>query len=121
MSNNESRWQDIYDHLKNDGFDVYSPGQHKGECHSSYVVVKDMGAAKIGNFSSMRHLYDIMCYVPQKRFSELEPFVYKVKKSMMGLYPMIKPNHFETPSFFDDSVKGHMISVQYINYRRIEL
>lgn len=114
----ESRWQDIYLHLKGNGLDVYSPGQHQGECTSPYVVVKDMGAIQYGDFSSNRHTYDVMCYVPKDAFSQLEPFVLKVKTAMMGLYPMIRPAHYETASFYDDTNKSHMISVQYINYRR---
>ena len=35
----DSRWEDIYNYLKSKGFKVYSPGQHEGECLSSYVVV----------------------------------------------------------------------------------
>lgn len=114
-----SRWKDIYSHLKKEGFDVYSPGQHQGECTSPYVVVKDMGTTKFGEFSSTKNLYDIMCYVPRDHFSRLEPFVYEVETSMIEMYPMIRPAHYKTPSFYDDTVKGHMISVQYINYRKI--
>lgn len=117
---NESRWQDIYKHLTKNGFEVYSPGQHQGECLSPYVVVKDMGSSSLGNFTSMKHLYDVMCYVPQDHFSELEPFVQRVKTTMLGLYPMIRPAHYETPSFYDDTNHSHMISVQYINYKKFE-
>lgn len=113
-----SCWKDIYTHLKNEGFDVYSPGQHQGECTSPYVVVKDMGAARFVEFSSNRVLYDIMCYVPKDHFSQLEPFVNSMKTSMRKMFPRIRPAHYETPSFYDDTVKGHMISVQYINYRK---
>ena len=28
----DSRWQDIYLHLKKSGFDVYSPGVKTGDC-----------------------------------------------------------------------------------------
>ena len=36
----ENRWQDIFLHLKKEGFDVYSPGIKLGECESEYLVVK---------------------------------------------------------------------------------
>lgn len=114
-----SRWQDIYKHLKKSGFAVYSPGQHEGECTSPYVVVKDAGTSRVGNFSSNQALYDILCYVPKDQFSQLEPFVQQLETSMKGLYPMVRPAHYKTPSFYDDTVKGHMISVQYINYQKI--
>lgn len=114
-----SRWKDIYAHLKKAGFEVYSPGQHRGECVSRYVVVKDAGAAQFGGFSSTQAKYDILCYVPGQHFSQLEPFVQEVEAAMRGLYPMIRSAHFRTPSFYDDTVKGHMISTQYINYQKI--
>lgn len=114
----ESRWQDIYKHLTKEGFDVYSPGQHEGECTSPYVVVKDAGASPLGNFSSTQNLYDIMCYVPKDNFSQLEPFVQRLEMAMVKMYPTIRPVHFKTASFYDDTVKGHMISVQYINYKK---
>lgn len=114
-----SQWQNIYKHLSECGLDVYSPGQHQGECTSPYVVVKDAGTNPLGNFSSTQTLYDVMCYVPKDKFSTLEPYVKHVKTCMRGLYPAIIPVNFETASFLDDTVKGHMISVQYRNNRKL--
>lgn len=113
-----SCWQDIYKHLKNEGFAVYSPGQHEGDCTTAYVVVKDEGTTQFGNFSSSKTLYDILCYVPKDQFSQLEPFVQRLEVSMLKLYPQVRPAHYKTPSFYDDTVKGHMISVQYIHYKK---
>ena len=39
----ESRWQDLYLHLKNKGYDVYAPAQKVGECTEPYLVVKNDG------------------------------------------------------------------------------
>lgn len=113
-----SQWQNIYKHLKASELDVYSPGQHQGECTSPYVVLKDAGLNPLSNFSSSQALYDVMCYVPKDQFSTLEPYVEKVKEAMTGLYPTIIPVYFQTASFLDDTVKGHMISVQYRNNRK---
>lgn len=115
----QSRMQDIYLHLKEKGFEVYFPTQKQGECLSEYVVVKDATTSKYLDFSSTVTYYDIMCYVPKDRFSTLEPFVERVKEAMRGMVPVIKPTYSQTQSFYDDSVKGHMISVQYKNYRKI--
>lgn len=114
-----SQWQVIYRQLKADGIDVYSPGQHQGDCVSPYVVVRDAGVNPISGFSSSQALYDILCYVPQMKFSSLEPYVETVKESMRKLYPMIVPTNFQTASFLDDTVKGHMISIQYRNNRKL--
>lgn len=116
---NESRWQDIFLHLKNQGFDVYSPGIKVGECISEYLVVKNDGSSKHLSFSTDVDLYAVLCYVPRDKYSSLEPLVQKVKKSMKGLEPMIKPYGSQTPSYYDDSVKAHMVSVEYMNYKKI--
>lgn len=115
----DSRWQDIYLHLKRAGFDVYSPGTKIGECTSAYLVVKNDGSSKHINFSTDVDLYAIMCYVPKDKYSTLELLVQKVKKSMKELEPMIKPYGSQTPSYYDDSIKAHMISIEYKNYKKL--
>lgn len=115
----ESRIQDIYLHLKKKGFEVYFPTQKIGECLSPYVVIKDATTSQYLNYSSTVTYYDIMCYVPKDRFSTLEPFVESVKEAMKELNPMIRPTYSQTQSYYDDSVKGYMISIQYKNYRKI--
>lgn len=117
MSN--SRWSDIYDLLKKKGIDVYSPGQHEGECISKYVVVKIGTLQRANDFSSVQYQYDLMLYVPKDEYSTLEAFVEEIKEYMKDLYPMIRPLNSQTGSFYDDTVKGHMISVQYYNYRKL--
>lgn len=114
-----TRFMDIYKHLSNNGVEVYSPAQKKGECEAPYTVVKDAGTTQYNSFSSTQTLYDIMCYVPRDRFSLLEQYVSEVKAIMTKLKPMIMPTYFETPSFYDDTVKAHMISIQYRNNRKI--
>lgn len=114
-----SRWQDIYSHLKKVGFDVYSPGTKTGECTSAYLVIKNDGSSKHISFSTDVDLYSIMCYVPKDKYSTLEPLVQKVKKSMKELEPMILPYGSQTPSYYDDSVKAHMISIEYKNYKKL--
>lgn len=115
----ESRWQDIFLHLKNEGFDVYSPGTKIGECTSEYLVIKNDGSSKHVSFSTDVDLYAVMCYVPKEKYSALEPLVQMVKKSMKELEPMIKPYGSQTPSYYDDSVKAHMVSIEYKNYKKL--
>ena len=98
----DSRWQDIYLHLKKSGFDVYSPGVKTGDCTKEYI-----------------DLYAVMCYVPKQAYSTLEPLVQKVKKAMKELEPMIMPYGSQTPSYYDDSYKAHMISIEYKNHKKI--
>ena len=114
----ESRWQDIYLHLEKSGFDTNAPGIKTGECISEYIVVKNDGSSKYKNFSTDEERYAVMCYVPKNKYSTLEPLVQRVKKAMKGLEPMILPYGNQTPSYYDDSVKAHMISIEYKNYKK---
>lgn len=112
-----TRWKDIYNHLKGAGFAVYSPAQHKGECTSPYVVVRDAGTSPYQQFTSTVTLYELLCYVPGDKYSTLGDYAESVKASMKGLWPMITPMGYETAPFYDDTVKAHMTAIQYQNLR----
>lgn len=112
----ETRWGDIYDHLKLKGFAVYSPGQKTGECTSPYIVIKDNGLMGMSDISSSKHTFDLMCYIPLKYYSRVEAYVDSVETAMDELFPTLRPVHYRTPSYLDEQVKAHMVSTQYINY-----
>lgn len=115
----QDRIQDIYTHLKNQGFEVYFPSQHQGECLTAYVVIKGDLNTQFREYSSTVQYYDLLCYVPKDKFSTLYPFVESVKTAMKALFPMIKPAFYDTASYYDEEIKGHMVSVQYLNYRKM--
>lgn len=117
---NESRWKDIFTHLKSKGFDVYSPGMKTGECTKSYLVVKSNGSTGHPSFSTGIDMYSIMCYVPKQSYSQLEPLVQSVKMAMKSLEPMILPYGVQTASYYDDSIKAHMSSIEYKNYKFVK-
>lgn len=110
-----TQWEKIYKHLKNKGYEVYSPNQHQGEFKKNYVVVKDNGLLDT-NVSSSQHLFDILVYV--KNYSEIEGFVQNVIDDMDELFPAIRPTHSRTAPYFDDFVKAFMVSIEYVNYRK---
>lgn len=114
-----SRWQDICNALQGAGFDVYSPGTKVGDCTSNYVVVKNDGSTGHPVFSTDIDFYSVMCYVPKLKYSELEPMVQSVKQTMKTLKPMILQHSYQTPSFYDDSCKAHMVSIEYKNYKKV--
>lgn len=114
-----SRWKDIYLHLQEEGFEVYSPGIKLGECQSPYIVIKNDGSSKHTSFSTNVDLYSVLCYVPKQSYSLLEPFVQEVKKCMKGLEPLILPYGSQTSSYYDESIKAHMINIEYKNYKKI--
>ena len=115
----DSRWKDLYDHLKKNNFDVYSPGQKIGECTSPYLVIKNDGSNQHSSFSSDIDLYTIMCYVPKDNYSKLEIMIQSIKKVMKSLYPLFIPSGMQTSSYYDDNLKAHMISIQYKNYKKM--
>lgn len=116
----DSRWQDLYVHLCNKGYEVYAPAQKVGECTTPYLVIKNDGSYKHVNFSTDVTQYAIYCYVPKLKYSELEPLVQRVKQDMKELYPMFQLYGQELASFYDDEVKAHYIAIEYKNYKKIE-
>ncbi len=115
----ESRWQDVVRHLKAKKFDVYSPGVKVGECTECYIVVKNDGSSQMSNISTDEDLYAVMVYVPKMQYSKLESLVQRVKEAMKDLEPMILPYGQQTPSYYDDGVKAHTISIEYKNYKKL--
>ena len=91
-----SRWQDLYLHLQKSGFDVYAPGMKLGtECSEPYLEN------------------------PTLLYSKLDEFVQRVKRAMKFAEPMFYPTGAQTPSYYDDSIKAHMVSLTYKNYKKL--
>lgn len=109
----------VYDHIKNSGVDVFVPGVHEGDCETPYCVLRDFGASQLDNFSTQQVIYILYCYT--KNYSDLYDFVEKCKGIMDGIAPLVLPTGQETPSFFDDTNKAYMVSVQYRFNRRCKL
>ncbi len=116
----ETRWQDVFLHLKNKGYDVYSPGQHTGECLSPYIVVKEGISLQAQQLSSMQDMLELLVYVPESNYSTLTPFVGGVEDAMREMLPMIRPAHSRDAPYHDTDVKAFMVSIGYINYRKMK-
>ena len=114
-----TRWLDIKLHLEKNGFDARSPGVSVGVCQAPYIIVKNNGSTRKPGFSTNVDVYSVMVYVPQEAYSELEVQVQRVKEVMKTLEPMIKPLGFQTPSYYDDGYKAHMVSIEYKNYKKM--
>lgn len=117
---NETVLQQIYNHLKTNGIDVYAPSQHKGDCTSPYVVIRGGGVVQLLTVSSERPVYTLMFYVPYKNFFELDAFKDKVKEIMKDLYPMVMYGGNESEDYYEESNKSYMKSVEYYGIRRIK-
>lgn len=116
----DSRLKDIYLFLKEiKQKNVYMPGTKEGECMEPYIVVKSSGGFKHADFSSSISTYTILCYVPKNKYSELESYVEDIKNCMKELFPLFRFSGNETPSFYDDEIKAHTVSIDYINYKKL--
>lgn len=107
----------IFDLLKENGFDVYAPDSHIGDCINSYIVVKQQAGQKYLKYSTQVVFYDILCYA--KNYTDCLKLKESVKEKMK-LIDSVKPTFNETEAFYDESVKCYMASVEYRNYRKIE-
>ena len=111
--------KDIWDLLKDAGFNPFMPGQHMGECIDPYVVVKLSGVLPL-EVSSERPIYTFLVYVPENEYTKLETNVFAIKQELKKLYPRIMYAGNETESFYDERIKAHMISFQYYGIRKLE-
>lgn len=118
MALRNMRVDDLYMFLKHEGFDVYFPSQKLGDCVKEYIVVKKGESVPHLTFSSIVDIYLIMCYVPKFRYSDMEKLTFRVKKAMKKAYPLFIENGIETPSYYDDNIKAHMVSIEYKNYKK---
>lgn len=114
-----TRLEDLFDIFDDNEYETYYPTQKVGECESEYVVVKHEGSSEHSFASTDVDLYSILCYVPKSRYGDLEKLVQRVKKTMKKIYPLFIPYGTQTPSYYDDSIKAHMISIVYKNYKKI--
>lgn len=110
----------IWDHLKEDNFSVYFPAQHKGICNEEYVVIAYAGSVPLENVSSSADMYNIMCYVPENKYSNVLSYMEKVRDSMRKTFPLLRESGTTTVTFYDESVNGYMVSLEYANYRKIK-
>lgn len=109
-------WEKIVDAISNHNIEVYPPATKKGECKKEYVVVKQDGSSQYQDFSSEAHYYTLLLYVPQFEYASLEKFKEEVKAIVAtDLYPVLMPTGNETPDYYDETFKAHMVSIMYRN------
>lgn len=112
-----TKWQDIFDMFKEADFEVYAPQQKTSECKTPYVVIKNAGTSELPGTSSVIYMYDILGYVPGNQYSLLESFMESIQTAMKTMYPIMQRGYVQSYPYYDDLVKAHMSSIQYLNYR----
>ena len=102
--------------LKENDIEAYPPATKKGECKKEYVVIKNSGASQLFNYSTELHYVDVMCYVPQNKYTSLERFKKQVKQIIHdNLYPRLMETGSETTDYYDEELKAHMVSFMLRN------
>lgn len=112
-------WQAIFQHLQEQGFDVYALGQHKGVCGSPYIVLRNNGTT-LGR-GAEQALYELLLYMPADRISEFEDYIRKVKLAMNRLYPALKLVIPEDIHYLDEEARGCMTSLTYGVVKKSEI
>lgn len=118
MDEYKSRLEDIMDFLISQGYSVFATGAHKGQVSSPYIVVKPTRANRYLQYSSVIQYYDILIY--GRTLTETNKLANEVDKKMEQLRPMIVCTYNRQEAFYDDDVKGYMISMEYRNMKKID-
>ena len=123
MQFGESPQRNITDWLKEHGIDAYLPGQHVGSCKSRYVVVRPAGVSRpLAGYTSTTSTYELLCYVPKNEGSQLEDYVWQVKRIMAGLkeHMSVRDAYRDGPHFPDEDIDAHMMYVTYTAWRKLQ-
>ena len=102
----------IYRHLKDNGFDVYSIGQHKGICTNPYIIIKENGESEIAGTSLTNDIVELLIYYPVGTYSKLNEYKQSTlytMKLLKGVRRVIEP----MPTVIDDDKKAYMTSFTY--------
>ncbi len=105
-------FNEIYKHLKNNGIEVYSIGQHEGLCKTPYVVVKENGVGEIAGTSLVNNIVELLIYYPMGHYSKLEQYKKYILDTMKfcgGTRRIIE----SMPTIVDDDKKAYMTSFTY--------
>ena len=102
----------IYKHLKNNGFDVYSIGQHEGICAKPYIVIKENGESEIVGTSLTNDIVELLIYYPVGTYSKLNEYKQSIlytMKLLKGIRRVVEP----MPTIIDDDKKAYMTSFTF--------
>lgn len=102
----------IYRHLKDNGFDVYSIGQHKGICTNPYIVIKENGESEIAGTSLTNDIVELLIYYPVGIYSKLNEYKQSIlytMKLLKGIRRVVEP----MPTIIDDDKKAYMTSFTF--------
>lgn len=105
-------FKEIYKHLKEKGFDVYSIGQHEGICSGPYIVIKENGESEITGTNLSNITIELMCYYPKGSYTSIEGQINKLKDSIREIRKLRRELN-PSPIIIDDDKKAYMTSLYY--------
>lgn len=110
---------EIYKHLKNNGVDVYSIGQHEGLCEKPYVVVKERGTSEIVGTSLVNDIVELLIYYPIGTYSKLGEYKAYIKNTMK-LKKEFRRVIESSPTVIDDDKKAYTTWFTYTKIKTKE-
>ena len=111
------RLEDIMDFLLKENYSVFAAGAHKGQVLNPYIVVKPTRAQQYMQYSSIIQYYELLYY--GRTLTEVVNLQLTVDEKMKEMRPMIVCTHNTTEPYYDDIIKGYMVSTEYRNMRQI--
>ena len=102
---------ELFEHLLNNGFEVYFIGQKWGICEKPYIVIRDAGTIPIYSNKAGTQIIDIIGYVPESKYIEIEEFKENIKETMKEYAARITGE--ESPVIPEDSFKAYSFSITY--------
>lgn len=97
------------------GIDAYAPGQHKGDCVSPYVVIKDDGQSEIVGTAAKRNTIDIIIYAPMAWYSKIAGIVSDVQAALKQIHGL-HDTYYQSPVLADDDKNAYTTSLRYERY-----
>ena len=102
---------ELFDFLIENEYDVYFVGQKKGNCTKKYIVIRDAGTIPVSSNKAGIQIIDIIGYVPESKYTEIEEFKTNIKETMKEF--ATRPTGEESPIIPEDSVKAYSFSMTY--------
>ncbi len=110
-------FQNIYKQLKENGFNVYSVGQHNGLCEEPYIVIREGGDIPYSNLQITYSIIDIIVFYPIGRYSEVFGYVKSVREALKEIKEL-KCSDEVTALVVDHEVKAYTCGVKYQIFKR---
>lgn len=107
----------VYEYLQDNNIDVYLVGQHKGECKSPYIVLKDDGISSLNGRVGKGYI-DILFFIPENKFTKIKDFRKQVV-DLLKEFKSIRYSGNETGIVTDNDKKALTFSIMYEKYMRL--